>query len=134
MWKLAWDLVAGGAKAFMADKVSERETKREIKKIKAAHAVENATKDKDAEISWDNRMAKASETSWKDEWWTVILTAPLVMLFWPVDDNMSPHQIAAEGFERLNAAPDFYTAAVGLAIAAAFGYRQFVKPFMNRKK
>ena len=93
-------------------KKSESEEKLKIAKAKAV-----------AEINWDIEMARASATSWKDAYWTVSLSVPLVLCFFP-----EAAQYIKEGFQVLKASvPDWYVAAVGAAIAAAFGYRGFNK-------
>lgn len=79
---------------------------------------------------WDELMAEGSQESWKDEFWTVFLALPLVLLFWP---DPEIQQIAKDGFENLDSAPEWYVGAVMLAIASAFGYRKFVQPFLKTK-
>jgi hypothetical protein len=34
--------------------------------------------------SWEQLMASASATSWKDEWFTLLLSAPVVALMWGI--------------------------------------------------
>jgi len=82
----------------------------------------------EADSNWDSVMAEASKDSWKDEFWTIVLAIPAILAFFP---NMS--DIVLDGFKALEAMPDWYKAAVGLAVAAAFGYRKFVD-IMKAKK
>ncbi len=37
--------------------------------------------------SWEQLMASASATSWKDEWFTLLLSAPVVALMWGISMN-----------------------------------------------
>ena len=57
-------------------------------KVKVAKAEAEATvmqKKATGEIDWDVTQAKASESSWKDEWLTVVFTLPLILLlFGPI--------------------------------------------------
>tara|TARA_R100000808_G_C2133449_1_gene142169 strand:- start:58 stop:429 length:372 start_codon:yes stop_codon:yes gene_type:complete len=72
-----------------------------------------------AEIEWDITQAQSSQGSWKDEYWTVVLSVPMVMCFIP---DLAPY--VHQGFTVLKeSVPEWYIAAVGAAIAAAFGYR-----------
>lgn len=81
----------------------------------------------DHEITWDTQQARNAETSWKDEFWTIILAIPLVLCFIP---GMVP--FVREGFEVMrDVVPDWYIAAVSVAIAAAFGWNRTVR-LMNR--
>lgn len=113
---------------------AKHETAQAESRIKAAQVeatVKRLQTAQDAEVAWDNLMADGSKDSWKDEFWTVFLSVPLVMLFWP---DPSINKIAAEGFERMDNAPQWYVAAVMMAIAAAFGFRKFVQPWLDRGK
>mgnify|MGYP007027271901 FL=1 len=83
----------------------------------------------EGEINWDIEQARSSRGSWKDEFWTLVLAAPLIMCFIP-----SATQYVERGFVVLSqSVPEWYIAAVGAAIAAAFGYRGINK-IMNRGK
>tara|TARA_Y100000593_G_C4232912_1_gene297949 strand:+ start:248 stop:616 length:369 start_codon:yes stop_codon:yes gene_type:complete len=76
-----------------------------------------------AEIEWDIKQAESSQNSWKDEYWTIVLSIPLVMCFIP---DLAPY--VKQGFLVLNeSVPEWYIMAIGAAIAAAFGYRGFNK-------
>lgn len=81
-----------------------------------------------ADIDWDNIQAQNARSSWADEWFTILLSVPFIAAFFgPLQDDV------ARGFEVISTSvPDWYIAAFALAISAAFGYREFVRPFMNR--
>lgn len=101
----------------------------EVQKAKAEAEAEQhrsiarlAERRAEAEIQWDVTMADASRTSWKDEWWTLLLSVPLILCFIP---GLAPY--AKAGFETLNeTVPDWYLAALSVAIAAAFGVKALV--------
>ena len=78
------------------------------------------------ELEWNQAMAEASSTSWKDEWLTILVSIPLVLAFTGHED------IVMKGFTALEAMPDFYKTAVGVVFAASFGI-QSIKNMMKRK-
>lgn len=104
--------------------------KLEIEKAKTEATIKRIQTAEEADREWDRLMAEGSQTSWKDEFWTIMLSIPIVMLFWP---DPEINQIAEDGFKRMENAPDWYVVGVMMAIAAAFGYRKFVKPWLDQK-
>jgi len=68
--------------------------------------------------SWDDTMASASTSSWKDEWFTILFSIPLIMCFIP---SLVPY--VREGFAVLETMPDWYKGFLGAAVAASFGMR-----------
>ncbi len=77
------------------------------------------------ELEWNQAMAEASSTSWKDEWLTILVSIPLVLAFTGHED------IVMKGFTALEAMPDFYKTAVGVVFAASFGI-QSIKNMMKK--
>ncbi|RXF04064.1 hypothetical protein [Pseudoalteromonas sp. PS5] len=73
-------------------------------------------------ISWEEAMANGAATSWKDEWFTVLLSVPFIMCFIP---QLAPY--AHQGFIQLEQTPEFYRYMFGLAVGASFGFRGFDK-------
>lgn len=71
------------------------------------------------EAAWNLANAQAAATSWKDEFWTIVLSVPLVMAFVPF---MVKYVVA--GFAALEQTPAWYRYFVGVAISAAFGFQQ----------
>lgn len=74
------------------------------------------------EANWDNIQATNSGTSWKDEWFTLLFSVPLVMAFVP---EMVP--VVSAGFNVLEGMPDWYKGFLGAAVAASFGIRTLSK-------
>lgn len=81
--------------------------------------LEQIGKSQDYEAAWNLAQANAATTSWKDEFWTIILSIPLVMAFVPF---MVPFVVS--GFAALEGTPAWYRYFVGVAISAAFGFQQ----------
>jgi hypothetical protein len=82
-----------------------------------------------ADIQWDLSQADASRYSWKDEFWTILLAVPVVMVFVP---GLEPY--VTQGFTALEILPDWYKAAVGIAIGAAFGHKKILDYMVQRKQ
>lgn len=100
----------------------------ERKKIEATEKVRIARAKAEGEIDWDITQAKASETSWKDEWLCVLFSVPLVMCFIPGCED-----IVSRGFMVLSTMPDWYQYSLGVIVAASFGFRGAAK-FMGKGK
>lgn len=92
-------------------------------------AVKGKQKLKEAEIEakarriqndqdWESEMARASATSWKDEYLVLLFSFPFIMSFIP---PMVPYVQA--GFDVLATAPQWYSIGLGVMISASFGVR-----------
>ena len=68
--------------------------------------------------AWDNLQIQNS--GWKDEWFVVVLSIPLIMSFIPGLEGY-----VMQGFNVLSGTPEWYQWAVGIAVSASFGYRKF---------
>ena len=76
---------------------------------------------------WERIMAEGSKSSWKDEWFVIILSIPLILCWIPGAEGW-----VDRGFEQLQKAPDRYFYSLGLAISASFGIRG-TTAFFKRK-
>ena len=94
-------------------KKKQAQTEAEIQVLKKAT---------ESEQDWRRLMSEGSHTSWKDEYWTIVLSIPAIMAFIP-----SMQEYVKEGFEALNNAPDWYMWSLLTAIAASFGLRAVSK-------
>ena len=77
---------------------------------------------------WETAMARASNTSWKDEWITILFSIPLVLAFVP-----SAVPYVREGFAVLATMPRWYQYGLSVIIAASFGVRGAIG-IMNKVK
>lgn len=104
----------------------ERQQEVEFKKAVHLARLENIKQGKINEAEWN--LTSIRNSSWKDEWLTIILSIPLVCVFIPplVDPMM-------QGFAALEATPEWYRIAVGIMVASAFGYQKMID-YMNRRK
>jgi hypothetical protein len=72
--------------------------------------------DKEAELAII--LAEGMKHSWKDEYWTVVLSIPAIASFCP---DAAPH--IAQGFLVLEEMPEFYQYWLGICVLTAFGMR-----------
>ena len=112
------------AGTWMAGKVEEKKAQAKTRVAKAEAEAIVMQKKATGEIDWDLEMAKGSQSSWKDEWLTVLFSIPLVMAFIP-----GMEEVVANGFARLNEMPEWYQYSLGVIVAASFGVRSASKFF-----
>ena len=101
--------------------------------LEGKQATQAAKQEKELEViknlaSWDEIQAKGSQTSWKDEYLTIVLSIPLIMCFIP---SLAPY--VGQGFEVLKETPEWYQYLVGVVVAASFGIKK-VTDVINTKK
>jgi hypothetical protein len=72
--------------------------------------------DKEAEIT--RILTQGMQHSWKDEYWTIVLSIPVIAGFFPA---AAPH--IEEGFRVLGSMPEFYRYWLGICVLTAFGMR-----------
>ena len=111
------------ASSFVKGKQEQSKVKQEAKLVEVKADAEIKRKVANGEMEWNNTMAKASSTSWKDEWLTILVSIPLILAFTGNED------VVMRGFTALEAMPDFYKTAVGVVFAASFGVQQLTKMF-----
>lgn len=72
---------------------------------------------------WDLVQAEAASSSWKDEWFVLLLSVPLVGAFVGYGDEVS------QGFVILEGMPDYYKMFLAAAVAASFGMKSLAGVF-----
>jgi len=72
-------------------------------------------------------MAKQASQSWKDEWLTLLFSIPLILAFIP-----SAVPYVMQGFEALEAMPQWYQYTLSIIVAASFGVRSAIG-LMNKR-
>lgn len=104
------------------------ETVRRLELAEAVHAarLKAAAEGRQLDAEWE-RLA-IQNAGWKDEYWTMALSVPLVLCFVPA---FAPD--VAAGFAVLESTPEWYRYSVGVAIAAAFGVRPLLNVVRGRK-
>lgn len=120
-------IVTLGSKWFENKKV-KMDADAEAYVIKAKAEAEHKMLQAKGEIDWDIEAVKRTDTSWKDEWLTLIFTVPLIMGFVP-----PLQEYVALGFQTLaTTVPLWYYGILGTIVAASFGLRATAK-FMQRE-
>lgn len=97
-------------------KVNEQNHELNIKKLDVA--AELAKQGIQIEANWDSRAQQDMKHSWKDEWFVLLFSVPLVLAFIP---SMQPFVLA--GFATLEQTPKWYILLVTGIVAATFGLR-----------
>ena len=92
--------------------------KQKVKAAKAEAEAKVIVKSSEDLATWEKIQAKNSGDSWKDEYWTVVLSIPLMLCFIP---HVSEY--VTLGFESLHKTPDWYQYLIGAAILSSFGIR-----------
>lgn len=94
-----------------------------------AQELEAALKDKQIELLKSSNdadqaisIAQINNSGWKDEWFTVLFSIPLLLAFFP-----PAVPFVMQGFAALSQMPVWYKGFLGAAVGAAFGVRTVEK-------
>ena len=101
------------ATGFIKGKVEEKKAIQEVK-IKKIQS----------DSGWENTMATASVSSWKDEYLIILLTLPLWIIGYATatgDAEMITR--VKEGFQALQELPEFYQYLLYTGVLASFGVK-----------
>jgi len=111
------------AKDFVKGKADEKKAIQERK----INAIQN-------DANWEDKMASATDKSWKDEFWSVILSLPILAVAYSVaTDNNAVIERLNSAFDTLNTLPEWYQYLLFIAVSASFGLKSADK-IMNLKK
>lgn len=118
-------------------KTLEAEKKLEIEKIKAEASVEVARSLAQTEAEYDNLAQRQMQFSWKDEYLTIVFTAPFIVSFAApfiqVSSGVDLAPAIAEAWRQVALAPPWYQATVIGIISATFGLRWLFKNMALKK-
>ena len=111
-------------KEFIKGKADEKKAIQERK----INAIQN-------DANWEEKMASATEKSWKDEWFSVLLSLPLIGVAYSVivDDPQIISRVN-EGFAALSQLPEWYQYLLFIAVSASFGLKSADKIMNLRNK
>ena len=110
------------ASGFIQNKAEQSKAKQKAKLVEVEADAEIKRKVASGDLAWEATMAKASSNSWKDEYFVVLLSIPMIGAFIP---SFVPY--IDQGFEVLSRMPDYYKGFLGAAIAASFGIKSLSK-------
>ena len=125
MWTALIGPIANIAGSWMDGKVEQTKAKAATNVARAKAEAVIMEKKATGEIDWDLKMADASAHSWKDEWLTILFSIPLILSFcgeWG-------REIVSNGFQALEAMPQYYQYTLGVIVSASFGTRAATKFF-----
>tara|TARA_R110001632_G_scaffold86327_3_gene188608 strand:- start:2909 stop:3286 length:378 start_codon:yes stop_codon:yes gene_type:complete len=115
--------VADLAKGYLSNKAEEKQAKHQAK----MSVIEN-------DADWESKMAAASQDSWKDEFWTIVLSIPVFMVGYAIAANdVTIIERVSTGFEALEKLPEWYQYLLFIAISSSFGIRGAGKIMGMRK-
>mgnify|MGYP003114117106 FL=1 len=124
MWTALIGPIANIAGSWMDGKVEQTKAKASANVARAKAEATIMEKKATGEIDWDIEMARASSSSWKDEWLVILFSIPLILAFIPGMED-----VVRNGFEQLNKMPEWYQYSLGVIVAASFGVRSATKFF-----
>ena len=114
------ELVGGHFKRKAAEKQATHERKLQV--------IQN-------DAAWENKMAYATASSWKDEFWTLVLAAPVFMIGYAIAmDDVAVIERVDMAFAALDTLPEWYQYLLFLAVSASFGIRGADKLMQLRKR
>ena len=100
---------------------------------KAKHDAKMQTIQNDA--NWEAKMADASANSWKDEFWTLVLSVPIFMIGYSIIVNdPSIIERTKYAFQALDELPDYYQYLLFICISASFGIKGVDRLLSLKKK
>tara|TARA_S200002703_G_scaffold7427_1_gene7730 strand:+ start:981 stop:1361 length:381 start_codon:yes stop_codon:yes gene_type:complete len=110
-------------KEFIKGKAEEKKAIQERK----INAIQN-------DANWEEKMASATDKSLKDEFWSVILSLPILAVAYSViTDNTAVIDRLNSAFDTLNSLPEWYQYLLFIAVSASFGLKSADK-IMGLKK
>jgi hypothetical protein len=108
---------------YMKNKAEEKQAKHQAK----INVIQN-------DANWEQTMAAASGSSWKDEFWTIVLAIPIFMVGYAIAANdTTVIERVQLGFVALSELPEWYQYLLFIAISSSFGIRG-VSKLMDLKK
>jgi hypothetical protein len=117
---MIWSLLGTVAKGA----VDVIKTRTETKKLMAEAEQTHIRKMAEGEIEYAIASQQNMQSSWRDEWFTVILSVPLLIVFGAIFFGKYEWiDKLKEGFQTLDSLPDWYIWALMAAIASSFGLK-----------
>lgn len=115
--------VANLAGGYLKNKAAEKQAKHKAK-----------MKVIESDADWESKMADATANSWKDEFWTLVLSVPIFMIGYSiiVDDPQVIERVE-QGFAALSQLPEWYQYLLFICISSSFGIKGVSKIMSLRK-
>lgn len=110
------------AEAEVRVAVAKAEAEAQIVLAQATAATRMAETAQANDAAWDLAVASQMDRTWKDEWFVVLFSIPLVLAF-------AEPSLVQRGFDALDGMPEWYFFALGTMVAATFGMRRLMEFF-----
>lgn len=112
-----WTALIGPVTSLIADWFKGQREKSEAKHKAQMEVIGNTA-------LWEQKMAEASNNSWKDEWFTILLSMPIVAIIYGVlmDSERVIYRVGL-AFNQLDSLPEWYQYLLFVAVLASFGIR-----------
>ena len=123
MWLNFIKPVADLAGGYLKNKAEEKQAKHKAK----MKVIEN-------DADWEARAVDASANSWKDEFWTIVLSVPIFMIGYSIvvgDPEIAER--VEDGIVALSNLPEWYQYLLFIAISSSFGIKGVSKLMSLRK-
>ena len=106
--------------------------KNKAEQSKAVHEAKMKVIQNDGD--WENKAIDASANSWKDEFWTLVLSVPIFMIGYSIVVGDPEIVVRVEsGFAALSNLPEWYQYLLFIAISSSFGIKGVSKLMSLRK-
>ncbi len=106
--------------------LDNRKHKKDLKHAVQTQRIKNVEAGRVAESEWN--VAALKNSGWKDEWFVILLSVPLIGAFIP---GMVPDIMA--GFTALEGMPVWYQSGIAVAIASSFGLQKYANTSFKNK-
>lgn len=116
---LGWFKIAASALGIGGDYLKAKAKLKQTKVESETRVYEKAV---DHVQNWEVIHAKGSQTSWKDEFWTLVFAVPMILCFVQLGSFDGP-AIARAGFSALETLPTWYQYTLVTIVLASFGIR-----------
>jgi hypothetical protein len=112
-----WTALIGPVSGLIKDWFLARREKSQAKHVAQMEVISNTA-------LWESKMAAATDRSWKDEWFTILLSTPIVAIIYGVVMNNTDviHRVGL-AFQQLDSLPEWYQYLLFVAVFASFGIR-----------
>ena len=117
--------IASLAGTWLNGKVETKAAETKVKVAKAEAEAQIMSSRATSEADWEKIMAQGSQSSWKDEWLTILFSIPLILVF----TGEWGREVVQNGFVALDSMPQWYSYTLGVIVAASFGVRSATRFF-----
>jgi hypothetical protein len=123
MWQTLISPIANLAGGYLKNKAEEKQAKHKAK-----------MKVIESDADWESKAVDATTESWRDEFWTLVLSIPIFMIGYSIITGDPDIVVRVEdGFNALAQLPEWYQYLLFIAISSSFGIKG-VSKLANLKK